>query len=409
MKKRSLIILALLSGGAGIINFLYQATVASRLDPSSFSLFAALLSLVAAIGSGAAGFQVVTARVVSTHIDWSPKRQFLDHTARQALKFSVVVMLAGLVLSPLIANALRVNVGLVAVLGLFFPIAILYSLSLGRIQGSGALVTLGAVGLALSLLKLGSALSMLLIGGGVAALIVALLLTNLLMALVTGGLAARTGSSQAAILSRQTWILVIAQVSFWTLVSMDVLVARVILPDYAAGEFSAAATLAKMVLFLPGVLTTALIPWAGQLLRLEESRVRLAVLSLGLTLGLASLVALSLWLAGPLLVRYLFGLAYDPSIPIIAPLAWAYLPLALSSVLLQFHFTSHRHLYGVTTAGVLVAATTAILIFARDAMSIVAIVAGAGLVLLILLTWETMVYRKKSKHESTVIPPNSST
>lgn len=331
-------LMALLGGIASLINFAYQVVVASRLDPGAFSLFAALMTIVVSIGAGSAGFQVVTARAVSTQSHWSPVQRKLDQVSRNGIALGVSVFIASLALAYPLGLALRVSPWIVGLVLSFIPVALLQALTFGRIQGAGLVVRLAAIGLVLASVKLGAGLFALTLGGGAIALMVSLIGANALVVFATLRTAAKTGSVNASLLSKTTWTLVTAQTSYWAFISLDIFIARVRLDEDLAGSFSAAATLAKIVLFLPGIVSTALLPMAGTLARRKTDRIHLAKRTLTLAILVSLSAAIALSIVGPWLINTLFGSEYAAAIPFIAPLAFAYIPISISGILLQFHF-----------------------------------------------------------------------
>lgn len=347
--KRTLLVVAVLGGIASVANFAYQILAASRLDPAAFGLFAALMTFIVAIGAGASGFQVVTARAVSTGQDWSESPRLFDKTTLDAFLVSAALMVLTFLASPAISSALRVSVSTVLIIASFIPISVLQALAIGKIQGSGAVRSVAWIGLSLAVLKFLAGALVLALGGGAVGLVLSLLVTNGLVLVVISRRARRCGRVTAQLWSGRTWILVIAQTSFWAFVSLDLLIPRVALPDQQAGTFAAAATLAKMVLFLPGLLTTAILPWAGKLFGESGDRRRLAFISLSISLFVSVFAALALSVFAQPIVHLLFGVEYSSSATYVPALAFAYVPIALSTVLLQFHFTSDRIVYALTS------------------------------------------------------------
>lgn len=358
--RKTLVGVVIVGGLASLINFAYQAVVASRLEPVDFGLFAALMTLVVAISAGASSLQVVSARAVSTKRNWSSAPQLFDQVSAHAAVVGVLIALIIIIASPVIARALRVDFWIITVIAVMIPVLMVEALTLGRIQGRGSVIAVAGVGLALALMKVFTAYVALALGGGARSLIVLLLILNVIVVLAIASTARKSGSVEASL--RSTWILVlvVAQTSYWALASLDIFIARVALSEGEAGLFAAAATLAKAVLFVPGLVALTTLPWAGRLYGQRKARRKVAVLTISIS-GVAALTtALGIVLLGPWVLANLLGPEYSDATSLLAPLAFAYLPIGLSSVLLQFHYTSDRWTYALTSLIAFVAAAVAV-------------------------------------------------
>ena len=390
--KRALFLIAVLGGLASVANFAFQILTASRLTPGAFSLFAAMLTIIIAIGAGSTGFQIVTARSVSTKIDWSPEKRLIDKTTRHGVVASIALLLLLLPLSPILARAIRVDPYVVALLLLFLPISVMQSLAIGRIQGSGQVVRVAGIGLALAAMKLLAGAVVLYLGGGAVALVGSLLVSNAVVLAAIMRYARQTGSCTSSIISKLTITLFVAQISYWSLISLDILIARVALPEDLAGQFAAAATLAKIVLFLPAMLTTALLPWAGRRVGMASSRRRMALVSLVGTLAVSTVTSIFLLVSASWMVETLFGLRYEDAAQYVGPLAFAYIPLTLTGVVLQFHFTSKRSVYAATNVIALLIAAVLVILGPPIPMFYISVIAAVGTVQVIALLVEAFLF-----------------
>ena len=404
MNFRSVIGLAVLTGLAGVANFIYQIFTASALDPAAFSLLASFLAIVAIVGATTGSLQVVTARVFSTRTDWSHEIRTFDRTTVQGLAAVAILLVPLLIFSPTISSSLGVSVPVFLLLLLFLPVSVLTSLLLGKVQGSGYLITLGVILLAISTVKLGSAVMIVQLSGGAVSLIAALVGASTIVLICAWIMSPVRGSSAATLFSLQTSTLVAAQLSFWGIATTDVIVARVGLAEVSAGQFAAAAAIAKLVLFLPGVLTTAILPMAGALVSVGENRVRFALWSVGLTACLAVLSAVLVWFAAPWIISTLLGPAYAESTTLVGFLALAYVPLSVAGATLQFHFTSRRRKYALFASGSFLAMLTAFVVGPDEAWFYIAVVGVTGLLLLVSINIGPVVTRLSIKQST---PPEN--
>lgn len=381
-------IVALATGVASLLNFAFQFIAARMLSPQDYGLFLSLLTVLTVIGAAGTGFQALAARSVSSKIDWSPTPKYLDRTTRQVLVVSVVALAALLILAGPLGGFLGSPLVNLVVVAVSIPVLFVQSIALGRLQGAGALIGVAAVGLFVAGAKVVGVLLGFVLPVSVPYLLLLLMTVNVLSLVVSASRVRRTGSLNTSLLTRTGTMVIVAQFCYWGLAGVDVVIARGRLAELDAGYFAAAATLAKTVLFLPGLITMFVLPHAGNLWNDAARRRVLAKRALLVTVLISLGATVALYFLGSLMISFAFGPTYVEAVKFVAPLALSYVPLALVGVVLQFNFTSGRWLYGISLLGTLVVTTALLLMVPPSPITFIVIVGSTSTVLLGLLLVE---------------------
>jgi len=360
------------------------------------------MTLVVAITAGASSLQVVSARAVSTRQHWSPDTRFLDTGTKEAAVIGTFLAALFVLASPVFAQAIRVDLWVLIVIALFIPVQMVESLTLGRIQGRGSVTMVAGIGLGLAALKVVSAVVALTLGGEARSLIVILLLINVALVVLIAPTGRKSGGVRSSLRAKWIVVLVVAQTSYWALASLDIFIARVVLPAEEAGQFAAAATLAKAVLFVPGLIALVTLPWAGRLYQESAARLRVGLITLSTSAVAGFITVLGVAAIGPWVLTNLLGSDYTAGGFLLLPLALAYFPIGVTGVLLQFHFTSERSKYALTTLLTFLLAAISIAIGPPRPLFFVAVMGVAGSILFVALFLEIILERVQRSNSADV-------
>lgn len=307
-------------------NFIFHILVSRLLGPRDYGAVSALLNVVTAISIP---LGVLTAAVVQ------------EVVARRAAKrplvirgfFSIVVIVAcGVALlfaafSPLVASFLALSsVVPVLVLSLWFVPTIASPVLTGVLMGElrfkpiafaqvlGAFVRLGAM-IVLALAFSGVVSPMVATVLGVAATMVVLQRSTL------PELRRRKGARLRISGSTLIWTIV-ALAGYSSLLGLDTVLARHLLPAYVAGQYAAAATAGRIAFFLPGAISTMAFPYFVAD-RHEGRATRRPLLLSAVSVGVLGLVTAAVMAAVPhLVVEVMFGRRYLPAVPMLRVLAF---------------------------------------------------------------------------------------
>lgn len=131
------------------------------------------------------------------------------------------------------------------------------------------------------------------------------------------------------------------------------LLAKIMLPAHAAGEYAALATVEKIVIFLPGAIAIVMVPSAAKAKHADGSAgevLRIAALLVSIT---TLLVAVPASLAPHLLLELMFGAKYVHVAAGVLPIVCAGAGLALLYMLVVYTVAIHdRRLVWLLTGGI---------------------------------------------------------
>jgi O-antigen/teichoic acid export membrane protein len=357
------------TGIANLASFGFHLATSRLLGPAGYGTLGSLLGLVTAAALPSSAVQAAIGRRVALHqgqdqASTSPISAPPPAILRGALA-GLACGLAVALLTPLVDDFLNLADPVPALL-----LAITVGLTVASIAPGGVLLgalRFRALALALTLGALSRlAFGSLLVGLGYrltgatagsmlgAAVSLACLLWPFRPRRVAGTVPATeaTPSSASAVpgAERDQWAVVgptllaiaaLAGVS--TFLGVDTALARHFLGPRAAGDYAAAATIARVGLFLPGSIALAVFPRLAATQRVEDQR-RLLREALGLTALVAGAAATVLALEPRLLTGAFFGQAYRGAAGPLVVLASAGVAVGLGSVLVYFFLSRHSPL-----------------------------------------------------------------
>ncbi|MEK9164993.1 MAG: oligosaccharide flippase family protein, partial [Chloroflexota bacterium] len=180
----------------------------------------------------------------------------------------------------------------------------------------------------------------------------------------------------------------VAALAFAALTNTDVVFARHFFPAEQAGHYSAAATLGKIVLFLPGPVATLMFPKASARHAARASRTSMLRKSALATLGL-SLVVVAIFVVWPVgITRLLYGSEYTEAGQWLSLYGLAMIGTALVN-LLMFHYLAAREARFVGIMLCFAVGQVLLLAFApANPLTYIAVVAGSAWgILLVAEAW----------------------
>jgi O-antigen/teichoic acid export membrane protein len=121
-----------------------------------------------------------------------------------------------------------------------------------------------------------------------------------------------------------------------TMTQMDLVLVNRFFDPATAGQYAPASVLGKAVLYLPGGLVTAILPIVAASHARRERGTGHAAQALGATALLCGAAALVYFVAGPWLVRVLYGERYGAAGSLLAVYGLAMVPMALAMVIQGF-------------------------------------------------------------------------
>lgn len=323
---------------ASTANFGYHLLAGRLLPVEDYGLLNAVVALIAAITLPAVAIEVcITRRIAAINPANRPS------VGRWVISAGVsgCVAAVGIVLAaPLLQSALAITDPVtVALLAAYMPIMLIglvaRGVCLGRLRYRRAAVVV-AVGASVRLLSVVVGAFWLGVVGAVTATVTA-------EATLTAGfwIAARRDVTWRGTPPHIQWraalLSLVALAGFWSLVSIDSVLARTLLPADHAGGYAAASVTAKAALFAPQAVVSVVYPrFVARPLEALHLLGR-AVLAAGGLGALASLVLLA-WPTQAL--QLMFGERFAGGTQVLGPLAVAAAGLGVTSVLLHYHLAS---------------------------------------------------------------------
>jgi len=285
-----------------VLGYLLNVVGARLLGPSGYGELSSVLGLLLIGYVVALAVQTVASRRTAVG-EGSP-----GELVPLGLRFGALEAAVALVLAPVIAALLHLDVVAVAAIALALLPITLSGVALGVVQGAQRFATLAAQYAVLSGARTGLALVALLVWRDVRAAALGLLIGSILAwwAVTSLADAARwTRAAPAREMSAETLRVAHALLALFTFTSVDVLLARAVQPAEPAGQYAAGAILVKIAFWLPQAVVVAAFP---QMSTGVGGTLRRAALLVG---GLGALLVGAGALLGPVLVAPVLGAGYD--------------------------------------------------------------------------------------------------
>lgn len=297
-----------------VASYALTNVAAHVLGPAGYGAFAALMGLVLVLGVASLGLQATAARRVAA--DATHRAAVEAVTRTTARRGALVLALLCLVASPFVSHVLHLDTWLTAAL-LAVPAAayVVMGGQAGLLQGEGRWGWYAAVFSSFGLARLGCGLVTVLLWPTPLGAMTGVALGSLVPAAVgwwalrhplavhDAGPAVVVGTGEVL---REAVASCNALLAFFALTSLDVLLARVVLPPHQAGLYAAGAILAKAVMFLPYVLTVMAFPAMAR----EGANRHLHLWGLAAVLGVGVAVMAGVALLPRLALQFVGGRAY---------------------------------------------------------------------------------------------------
>jgi O-antigen/teichoic acid export membrane protein len=344
-------------------NAVFQLALARILEPSEYSLLAALFTIVLIAAVPTIAFQASVAREVAGHLA-EGNRDAAAAALGGTLRASLVWTGGLLALTLLAFGPLAAAIGLhrsLPVIATSATIALALGIPIvwGGLQGSGRFLALSVAQIVFAGARLTAGLGVGLAGGQATAVMGAVAAATALavgLSLVPlrpllGGVRGVAHASRR-LATLPNGAAAVALTALTALTMADLLVAKLAFPGHLAGAYAAGSVGARVLLLVPVGVTTVLFPRVATLADPRNERRHLLAGLLAVGLVSAPLVALLWALAGPL-IDLTFGSKYHAATPWLGPLSLAMALYALVYVYL-FHFLSlGRSRFALALAGLL--------------------------------------------------------
>ncbi len=400
---RSGVLLSIAVFFANVSNYLFQVMAGRLLGPDEYGLLSSVFTLVAIVGVSASSLQAATAKGEAIR-----REGLLEHTVpevnglirdplvRLAFGAGLALGIGVLVLSPLLGRFFHSSTGPVLGFAALVPSLGVLAVVYGRLQGLQRFVSFSVLSLGLAVGKLGL---------GALAIEIDLGVTGVIFVLAGLGF---VGALTGLVLTRHAAILPMTEVGndvaraliaftfFWTLLSIDTVVARHWFSADDAGQYAAAAVIGKGILWLPDVVALVVFPQLATAVRAGTDSRRLLGQAVVLAASLCLAGCFALWAVGPFVFRHLYGTGYEEAAGMSWKLGLVSLPFAIANLLIFYHLArpGWAWLVPLGVAGVL--ELSGFLLLHDSGNQLIAVTAVASLVLMLSLAIGVWIPRSRS-------------
>jgi O-antigen/teichoic acid export membrane protein len=344
----------------GLLGYAYQIVMGRFMSPEDYGLFMALMALVPVLSVPLATIHMSVSRRLSQYMALGQRDEFIDFFWAATIKMLVLggVGLAGFAALSVPIQKLLASPSLVPVwlVGLYMFFVLLTPVMNAAVQAAQRFSFIAFINVFGPFAKLAFGGAFVALGWRVHGALSGLVLTGASLALIWFAycrwgmhMTWRRPAWLRHLAAKDVFPVLLAQLAFTLLSQIDLLLAKHLFSPHDAGMYAAAATLGKAVLFLPASIVVPLFPiTASESTAGRETRglLRRAVM---VTLALTVAGALFYLITGDVLVRLLFGEAYQPAGTILRLYGFAMVPMAVIMVIEHYLVAKGRLLFAYLT------------------------------------------------------------
>lgn len=333
------------------LNYLYQLSMSFLLVDADYGTFASLSSMFTIILALAQCFQMSVAKFTSrlrAQDKWCEISYLWKYSLRRAFLMGIVAFSASVLLTSTIVKLLNINNGWYPVI-LFSSLSLVFTLSAnnGVLQGLSRFFALGSSNVLWAFSKLGIGVLLVRQGlglyGGFAAYFVASVASLVLTFIVLADLAkTRTRQTELGTFGSYTANAFLAILSFAVLTNADVILVKHYFDPETAGYFSVVSILAKVALYAPTGVSTALFPKTAGSERGQAGSSQLFRLALVLVLGLGGGVVLFYQFFSSQVVSLLYGSKYPYAASLLFEYSFAMMLFSASFLMMNYSLSRSK-------------------------------------------------------------------
>ena len=365
------------------LNYGFQIMSGRYLGTYEYGLLAGLISVMSITTVSLSAFQIQTAKAIAAgQVDF-PSKMFDQHFSN-VTRFAFVAFLAFLCFTPFASYFW--NIGLLPLIFVCFYIvpAAWDSIAAGRFQGGKNFSGLAGYSFAQAFLKFVSLLVVIGIGFGVTSIIGLMTLSTTFVGLFGIYKNKGLGTLRIHAFDSDTKRVFLTNALFWLMLSMDVVLAPGILGSNA-GNYAAASTICKALLWTPALATQVLFPHLSSRNVLTGGMSSLIRKGTYLTIGVAISSALALSVVGPFMIQSLYGSSFDGSGNDLWRLCLSLVPFSVCQFLISVHFVNGHSQLLIVMVVMVIFEGGALLLFGSSIVSFSLILGITGLLLSLLL------------------------
>jgi len=351
--EKGVVLLFIASNLVNFLNYIYNLIVARMLGPAEFSLFTSLFAIFMITSSLISTIQTVTAKYTSTFFaenDYkSVSNFFLDSFKKISLicLFFVIIFILASKQIALFLNTIS-TIPIIA-LGSIVIISIFVSISRGTLQGLQNFfhLSLNLIIDAILRLVIGTLLVYLgfktsgAIGSSSISGFIAILISFIPLSFIFKNRSETKDINFFEVYKYSVPVL-IASVCFFMLISFDIVLVKHFFNEMNAGQYSAAATMGKIVIFIPAAIGLVMFPKVAEYHKKNLNSIDILKKSLFITLILCGGVTILYFLFPNFLIRVMFGKVYEDSAYLIKYLGIAMTFFSLNNILILYNLSIEK-------------------------------------------------------------------
>jgi len=334
-------------------NYIYNLIMARMLGPAEFSLFASLISIFIILSSLISTIQTVTTKYVSNYFaekDYKSVSNFFFNSIKKITLICLIFFILFILASKQISLFLNtVSPIPVIVLGSMVIISIFVSISRGILQGLQNFfhLSLNLIIDAILRLVIGILLVYLgfknsgAIGSSSISGFIAILISFIPLSFIFKNRNNKQDINFFEVYKYSIPVL-ISLICFTLLISFDLVLVKHFFNELVAGQYSAAATMGKIVIFIPGAIGLVMFPKVAEYHKKNLNSIDILKKSLFITLILCGVVTICYFLFPNFLIRIMFGKVYENSAYLIKFFGIAMTFFALNNILILYNLSIEK-------------------------------------------------------------------
>ena len=351
--EKGVVLLFIASNLVNFLNYIYNLIVARMLGPAEFSLFTSLFAIFMITSSLISTIQTVTAKYTSTFFaenDYkSVSNFFLDSFKKISLicLFFVIIFILASKQIALFLNTIS-TIPIIA-LGSIVIISIFVSISRGTLQGLQNFFHLSLNLIIDAILRLVIGILLVYLGFKTSGAIgsssisgfIAILISFIPLSFIFKNRSETKDINFFEVYKYSVPVL-IASVCFFMLISFDIVLVKHFFNEMNAGQYSAAATMGKIVIFIPAAIGLVMFPKVAEYHKKNLNSIDILKKSLFITLILCGGVTILYFLFPNFLIRVMFGKVYEDSAYLIKYLGIAMTFFSLNNILILYNLSIEK-------------------------------------------------------------------
>ncbi|MGB3345724.1 MAG: oligosaccharide flippase family protein [Candidatus Humimicrobiia bacterium] len=334
-------------------NYIYTLIMARMLGPAEFSLFASLISIFMILSSLISTIQTVTTKYVSNYFaerDYKSISNFFFSSFKKIALICLIVFLFFILASKQIALFLNtVSPIPIIILGSMVSISMFVSISRGTLQGIQNFFHLSLNLIIDAILRLVIGILLVYFGfknsGAVGSASISGFLAILISVIPLSFIFKNRNNKQDINffeVYKYTVPVLIASICLFILISFDIVLVKHFFNELNASQYSAAATMGKIVIFIPGAIGLVMFPKVAEYHKKNLDSIGILKKSLFITLILCGGVTICYFLFPNFIIRVMFGKAYENSAYLIKFFGIAMTFFALNNILISYNLSIEK-------------------------------------------------------------------